>query len=185
MHWFETSIHDTAQLQYVDTAERKWIDSLTNPFESVHVTTGGHFEVFVLDKNHHDEKFNPFCSMIFYMQKSHIQKKETFYNTRNGKTYYINQPMYKPTGVVKMDGGSIIITCRDGYLHNASGEPAMVTGLFGPAYYLHGQNYEPIEYFRMLEDQRKHRAEWFYYHYPEYNPGKYTEFMANVLGGKK
>ena len=175
---------DKCKLGQISSGERTWLDSLNNPFSSHHVTDDGLYEVFMLDYNHHHLDFNPFCSMILYLQQTHIGEKEDRYNTRNGKIYYVHQPMFKPTGTISVDHGSRTMTCLDGYLHNSSGDPAMSSDIFGPAYYLHGTNYEPLEYFKLMEDQRKHRPQWFHNSYSDYNPAKYIDFMANILGGK-
>jgi len=171
-----------AYLVGVNSEERAWIDSLNNPFGSHH--TAEVYEVFMLERFHYHEEFNPFKSMIFYLQRTHVGEKENIVNTRNGKVYYINQPMFKPTGTFSIDHGSQTMTCLNGYLHDASGKPAMVSYMFGDAYYLHGEYYEPVEYFKLMEAQRNDMPERFAYRYPEYDPKKYIEFMAGVLGKK-
>lgn len=164
----------------VENKERSWINSLSRPFSGHYVAENKIYEVFMLDPNNHHPEFNPFCSMIFYFQYTHVGEKMSEYNSRGNQIHYIHQPMFKPNGKFSVDNGSQTMTCLDGYLHDSSGNPAMISELFGPAYYLHGSNYEPIEYFRLMEDQHK----WFPHKYPNYNPKKYLEYMANILGQK-
>lgn len=168
-------------LKYIDKRERAWIDSLKEPFNNHNITADRRFEIFTLIQHHHE--FNPFNQTIFYLQQTHIGEKEDEYNARKNTTYYINQPIYKPTGILILDTG-YTFSCVDGYLHDSSGNPAMNSPLFGSAYYLHGSYYEPFEYFSIMEDQRKHRPDWFSFRYPDYNHQKYIDFMANTLGSK-
>jgi hypothetical protein len=120
--------------------------------------------------------FNPYYNAIYYFQNA----------LDNHDCYDKQRPIFRPTGTFSMCNGLFqTITCRNGYVHDASGNPAKISYLFGPLYYLHGNEYEPIEYFRLMEDQRKHRPEWFDCNYPEYQPNKYIEFMASALGSKK
>ena len=153
------------KLEPVSEEERAWINSMPrSPFGSMHVTTDKK-DVLMMEQHYFHDKFNPFGCLKFYFAA-------VFHNSE--KTYY--DVVSIPTGLLYLDQGMQIVVCENGYLHDASGRPAMVSALFGDAYYLHGVNFEPIEYFRFLEKEKGL--------YPEYQPQRYIDYMANVLGGK-
>ena len=165
----------TLQFRRIHPDERKWIASLPDPFGGYFVATNdGNYEVFTLYDYHYHSEFNPFKHMIVYMQNSHIGEQETSYNTRGGKTYYIHQPFFRPTGTIALEHNMGSMTCYNGILHDQSGNPAYRSNLFGNAYYFYGESYEPMQYFELMEARK----------YKEYDPQKYIDFMAELLGEK-
>lgn len=160
------------KIQRLDEGERYWLKTLNNPFSSMHLAVptvqpipGYKRDILMLDQKHCDGAYNPNGSMKFYLANV---------ITTDGKTYY--EAVAVPTGLIILDQGMQTINCVDGFLHDASGSPAMTSTLFGDAYYLHGIHYKPVEYFRYLEKERGQ--------YIEYQPQKYIQYMASVLGGK-
>lgn len=182
------------QLSLMSKEEYNWIKSLTNPFNNVLITDDGQFELFYMINYSHIE-FKPLHSEPqIYLQYTHIGESENIYNTRNRhypqaslgdyhSSYYVNQPMYKPTGVI-CTKEHMIMHLKDGKLHNSSGNPALIafSNSLIPLndYYLHGQRMEKAEYFTYLEDLYRKNINL----YPDYDPMSYTKFMAETLGGK-
>ena len=162
-----------ADLQPISVDERRWIDGLTHPFGAIHVSDTERYNVFMLERTKEHELFNPHGSIKYYVQRVHNDVAKSDIH----RLYNSNEPLYLPTGTFSVDHGMQLMRCVGGFLHDASGFPAVVTELFGDEYYLHGINYEAIDYFRYLEKERGQ--------YPEYQPQKYIEFMASVLGSKE
>lgn len=154
-----------ADLKKISMAEKEW--ALSVGFVGKTISDTERYHVFCLkhvdDRGRH-ELFNPNNRPKYYVQR----------NCHN-IMYDITQEFYVPTGTFSVEHGMQTLCCLEGFLHDASGFPA-ITSMFGDEYYLHGQYYRPIDYFNYLEKEKGR--------YPEYQPHKYIEFMANILGRK-
>lgn len=155
-----------ADINPIEDEEITWLKSLESPFASYHVSDSERFQVFMLDRRKFHKRYNPSSCIKYYIQPS----------DNSDACLDWSKPFYLPTGTFSVDHGMTCMKCVNGFLHDASGFPALTTGLFGDEYYLHGRNYEAIEYFRYLEKEKGR--------YLEYQPRKYVEFMARILGKK-
>lgn len=155
-----------AELTAVSPEEKMWLDSIDHPFSTHQVSDSERYDVLMSVHTH--EHFNPSGHAKFYIQRRNAEDEP------NKIAYDINSPLYVPTGTFSVNHNTNILCCLGGFLHDASGYPAFTSDLFGDEYYLHGKNFQPIDYFRYLEKEKGR--------YPEYQPQKYVEFMASVLG---
>lgn len=164
---------------YIEHKERTWINSI-NLFSLIGIfsTNGIKYETLFLPKGIQHQEFNIFGSPKIYTQKSHIGEKESRTNTRGGKVYYINQPMYKPTGTI-ITNDNMKLDCIYGELHNDTGNAALIFDKIYD-YYLHGEHLTQIEYFSIMEYDRKSH----FPKYKNYDPSKYIEFIVKTLGKK-
>jgi len=164
-----------ASLTPISPEEKMWLDSLPWPFDKHHVSDSERYHVFMCIYPH--EHFNPNGYTKFYVQHRHFDYTlEAKHEMSKQLAYNMDLPLYLPTGTFSVDHGTNTLCCLDGLLHDASGYPAFTSNLFGNEYYLHGKNYQPIDYFRYMEKEKNQ--------YPEYQSHKYIEFMASVLGKK-
>lgn len=164
-----------ADLTPISAEEKMWLDTFINPFATYQVSDSERFFVFTSSEKH--EHFNPNGYSKFYVQHRYLEPTlEAEHDLIKKLAYNPEMPLYLPTGTFSLDHGMSVMCCLDGFLHDASGYPACKTGLFGDEYYLHGKNYKPIDYFRYLEKEKGR--------YSEYQPHKYVEYMASVLGKK-